>query len=130
MGIKIIYTSNNQVRMLRDVCALVLGNWEYLARRGDESIDLTLDSGEDIRIYTGYGICDWVKRYLDVDDLRNMYEAWSGFSGSFMYPVGGEVEYRFSGEANKYRNTARRDLVEWIRDCCDVAIECMENKDE
>lgn len=130
MGIKIIYTGDNRVRMLRDVCALVLGNWEYLASRDDECIDLTLDSGDDTRIYTGFGICDWVERYLDEDDMRNVYESWDGYSGSFTYPVGGEAEYHHSGEANKYRNPDRRALCEWVRDCCDVAIEHMENEDE
>ena len=130
MGIKIIYTGDNRVRMLRDVCALVLGNWEYLASRGDEYIDLTLDSGDDIRINTGYGICNWVKNYLDEDDMQNVYESWDGYSGSFTYPVGGESEYHYSCEDNKYRNPDRRALCEWVRDCCDVAIEHMENEDE
>ena len=127
MGIKIIYTGDNRVRMLRDVCAVVLSNWEYLARRGDEYIDLTLDSGDDIRINTGYGVCDWVERYLDEDDMRSVYEAWSGYSGSFQYPVGGEAEYHHSGEDNKYRNADRRDLVEWVRDCCDESIDNLGN---
>lgn len=130
MGIKIIYTADNQVRMLRDVCDLVLRDWEYLAGRGDEYIDLQLESGDDIRIDTGYGICDWVERYLVEDDMRNVYESWGRYSGSFQYPVGGEAEYHHSGEDNKYRNPDRRDLVEWVRDCCDVAIEYMENEDE
>lgn len=130
MGIKIIYTSDNQVRMLRDVCALVLRDWDYLEQLGYESVDLQLESGVDVRIYTGYGICDWVERYLDEDDMRNVYESWDGYSGSFTYPVGGESEYHHSGEDNKYRNPDRRALVEWVRDCCDVAIEYMENEDE
>ena len=112
------------------MCALVLRDWDYLASRGDEYIDLTLDSGDDIRIDTGYGVCNWVERYLDVDDVRNVYESWDGFSGSSQYPVGGGSEYHYSGEANKYRNPDRRDLVEWVRDCCDVALEYMENEDE
>ena len=119
MSIKIIYTSDDQVHMLRDVCTVVLGDWEYLAGCNDDYIDLTLD----IRIYTIYGICDWVERYLDEDDMRSVYETWSGYSGSLQYPVGGEAEYCYSGENNKYRNPSRRDLVEWVRDCCDEAIE-------
>lgn len=129
MGSKIIYTGGNRVRMLRDVCALVLSNWEYLASRGDEYIDLTLDSGDDIRINTGYGVCDWVESYLDEDDMRSVYAAWYGYSGSFQYPVGGAAEYYHSGADNKYRNSDRRDLVDWVRYCCDVAIEYMENED-
>lgn len=130
MGIKIIYTSDNQVRMLRDVCNEVLSNWEYLAGAGGEYIDLPLDSGDDIRINTGYGICDWVENYLDEDDMRSVYESWSGYSGSFQYPVGGKTEYHHSGEDNKYINLDRRALVEWVRDCCDEVIEYMENEDE
>ena len=130
MGIKIIYTRDNLVRMLRDVCTLVLRNWDYLASRGDEYVDLQLDSGDDVSIYTGYGICDWVELYLDEDDMRNVYESWDGYSGSFTYPVGGQAEYHYSGEANKYNNPVRRDLVEWVLECCDEAIEYMENEDE
>ena len=128
MSTEIIYTGVNRVRMLRDVCALVLDNWEYLASRGNEYIDLQSESGDGIRIDTGCGICDWAERYLDEDDIRSVYESWSGYSGSFYYPVGGETEYRLHD--NKYHNSDRRDLVEWVRDCCDVAIENMEDEDE
>ena len=130
MCIKLIYAGDDQVRMLRDVCALVLSNWEYLASRGNEYIDLTLDSGDDIRIDTGRGICDWLKHYLDEDDMRSVYGSWDGYSGSFNYPVGGAAEYYTVGGVNKYHNPDRRDLVEWVRVCCDVAIEYMETEDE
>ena len=130
MSTKIIYTDVNQVRMLRDVCNEVLSNWEYLAGAGGEYIDLPLDSGDDIRIYTIFGICDWVGRYLDEDDMRNVYESWDGYSGSFHYPVGGYKEYQHSNEDNKYRNPDRRALVEWVLECTDLAIEYMENEDE
>lgn len=130
MGIKIIYTADNQVRTLRDVCALVLSNWETLAGNCGEYIDLQLESGVELSIHTGFGICDWVADYLDSDDTESVYESWSGFSGSTTYPVGGEAEYHHGGEVNKYKNPDRQSLVEWVRDCCDAAIEHMENADE
>ena len=131
MGIKIIYTKDNLVRLFRNVCALVLRDWDEIAAVEDGAyITLQLESGDEIEINTGYGVCDWVERYLDEDDMRSVYEAWSGYSGSFTYPVGGEAEYHHSGEGNKYRNPDRRALCEWVRDCCDVAIEYMENEDE
>ena len=131
MGIKIIYTGDNQVRLLQKVIQLVLRDWDYLANEcGDEYIDLQLESGDDIRINTGYGICDWIENYLDEDDMRNVYESWDGYSGSFTYPVGGGAEYHHSGQDNKYKNPDRRALCEWVLECVNTVIEYMENEDE
>ena len=131
MGIKIIYTEDNQVRLLQKVIQLVLRDWDYLANEcGDVLITLQLESGDEIEINTGYGVCDWIENYLDESDMHSCYESWSGYSGSCEYPVGGSKEYHHSNEDNKYRNPDRRALVEWVLECTDLAIEYMENEDE
>lgn len=131
MGIKIIYTKDNLVRLFRDVCALVLRDWDEIAAVEDgDYITLQLESGDEIEINTGYGVCDWIENYLDESDMHSCYESWSGYSGSCEYPVGGSTEYHHSNEDNKYRNPDRRALVEWVLECTDLAIEYMENEDE
>ncbi len=131
MGIKIIYTKDNLVRLFRDVCALVLRDWDEIAAVEDgDYITLQLESGDEIEINTGYGVCDWIENYLDESDMHSCYESWSGYSGSCEYPVGGSKEYHHSNEDNKYRNPDRRALVEWVLECTDLAIEYMENEDE
>lgn len=131
MGTKIIYTKDNLVRLFRDVCALVLRDWDEIAAVEDgDYITLQLESGDEIEINTGYGVCDWIENYLDESDMHSCYESWSGYSGSCEYPVGGSKEYHHSNEDNKYRNPDRRALVEWVLECTDLAIEYMENADE
>ena len=126
MGIKIIYTKDNLVQLFRDVCALVLRDWDEIAAVEDgDYITLQLESGDEIEIDTGSGVCDWIGKYLDESDIHSCYESWSGYSGSCEYPVGGFKEYHHSGEDNKYRNPDRRALVEWVLECTDLAIEYM-----
>ena len=131
MSYKIVYTPYEQVSTLRDVCALVLSNWDYLASSRVGYIYLQSENlCDDVRIPLGSGICYWVEVYLDCGDMVSVYESWEHFSGSTVYPVGGEVEYYNRDESNKYRNPDRKALVEWVRDCCDEALGCMENSDE
>lgn len=120
----------NLLRMFVDVANLVLRDWDYLAGSDAGYVDLQLESGDDIRINPDYGICDWVERYLSEEDMSRVYGAWEHYSGSDMYPVGGEAEYHHSGVDNKYRSQDRRALCEWVRDCAVSALECMENDDE
>lgn len=128
MGI-IKYTNTNLLRMLKQVVDLVLQNWSALADAPFYSTHvLELESGDEIKIEVGYGLCDWLERYLEEADMNEIYGSWKFFSGSPTYPVGGYVEYH--GINHKYHSDDRRALCEWVQECVANELSARESSHE
>lgn len=112
-----VFTLEN-LRKVYDELAVLLANWDSIADyNGFSSVLIT---GIEKPVHTSTGLCDTVlyHAFKDMPELaeKHLWSTFSGYSGCYRYPVGGEYEYEVKYCANLYRNPERKRLAEHCYD--------------
>ena len=89
----------------------VLDNWDEWVMATDCECIMNVPTTRGA-FYVDMGLCDNVlDAHLSTEYKNAMFKAWSGYSGSTCYPVGGEEEYEEININNLYCNPSRMELA-------------------